>query len=98
MVRAHVAGLFAVVAGILGVLAISHSAPARIVPLRPVVVAGDPAPGGGRFEHFSIEQLPIVAPINTKGHVAFFATLLRGPASEGIFLAAGGRISRIAME
>ncbi|PYO17540.1 MAG: hypothetical protein DMD85_23275 [Candidatus Rokuibacteriota bacterium] len=35
--------------------------------IRAVAIAGDPAPGGGTFEHFSVEALPIVAPANTKG-------------------------------
>ncbi|HXJ77246.1 MAG TPA: choice-of-anchor tandem repeat NxxGxxAF-containing protein [Candidatus Methylomirabilis sp.] len=63
-----------------------------------VVATGEPAPGGGRFEHFSVESLPIVAPVNGKGQVAFFATILRGAASEGIFLASGKQISKVALE
>ena len=63
-----------------------------------VAVSGQPAPGGGTFEHFSVESLPIVAPVNGKGQVAFFATLLRGAASEGIFLATGARVARVALE
>jgi len=66
--------------------------------LHAVVTARQPAPGGGTFEHFSVESLPIVAPVNSKGQVAFFATLLRGVAGEGIFLAEGKRISKIALE
>ncbi|PWU19783.1 MAG: hypothetical protein C5B48_13185 [Candidatus Rokuibacteriota bacterium] len=66
--------------------------------LRAVVTAKQPAPGGGIFEHFSIESLPIVAPINRKGQVAFFATLLRGAAGEGIFLSSGARITKVAQE
>src|SRR5262245_55987201 len=66
--------------------------------LRAVVTARQPAPGGGTFEHFSVESMPIVAPVNSKGQVAFFATLLRGTAGEGIFLAGGTRISKIALE
>jgi hypothetical protein len=66
--------------------------------LQRVVVAGQAAPGGGVFERFSIEALPVVAPVNSRGQVAFFATLLRGPAREGFFLAAGTRIDKIAAE
>ena len=55
--------------------------------LRPVVVAGQDAPGGGRFERFTVEALPTVAPINARGQVAFFASLLRGKADEGLFIA-----------
>ena len=66
--------------------------------VRRVVVTGEAAPGGGTFDRFSVESLPIVAPINGKGQVAFFATVLRGRASEGFFLASGGRISKLAAD
>jgi hypothetical protein len=68
--------------------------------VRPAVLAGQPAPGGGTFEHFGVESLPVVAPVNAKGQVAFFATLLRAKAKEGFFLAssAGGRIEKVALE
>src|SRR5437879_7507722 len=66
--------------------------------IRRVVVTGQPAPGGGAFDRFSVESLPIVAPINNKGQVAFFATILRGRASEGYFLASGPRISKLAAD
>jgi hypothetical protein len=71
---------------------------ARAASLHAVVTSRQPAPGGGTFEHFSVESLPIVAPVNSKGQVAFFATLLRGASGEGIFLGGGGRISKIALE
>ena len=70
-------------------------APFRI---RPVVLMGQPAPGGGRFEHVSVEAQPVLAPVNRRGQVAFFATLLRGPAGEGLFVTTGGRIRKIAVE
>ncbi len=63
-----------------------------------VVVAGQPAPGGGTFEHFGVEALPVVAPINARGQVAFFASLLRGRAAEAFFLASGSRIVRLVAE
>src|SRR5216117_612340 len=66
--------------------------------LQRVVVAGQAAPGGGAFERFSIETLPVVAPVNARGQVAFFATILRGRASEGFFRATGTRIDAIAAE
>ncbi len=66
--------------------------------LRRIVVTGQPVPGGGEFDRFGIESLPVVAPVNSRGHVAFFATVARGTATEGIFLAADGRITRIAAE
>ena len=71
---------------------------AQPVALRAIVAAGQPAPGGGTFEHFSVESLPIVAPVNAKGDVAFFATLLRGAGSEGLFLSSAGRISKLVVE
>src|SRR5438552_2475231 len=74
----------------------SVAAESRI--LQRVVVAGQPAPGGGVFERFSIEVLPVVAPVNSHGHVAFFATILRGRTSEGYFRATGRRIDTIAAE
>src|SRR5437867_2450050 len=66
--------------------------------VRAVALAGDPAPGGGSFEHFGVESLPIVAPANTKGQVAFFATMLRSTASEAFFLASQGRAVRVVAE
>src|SRR5947209_215296 len=74
----------------------SVAAESRI--LQRVVVAGQPAPGGGVFERFSIEVLPVVAPVNSHGHVAFFATILRGRTSEGYFRATGRRIDTIAAQ
>lgn len=66
--------------------------------LRTVAAAGQPAPGGGVFEHFSVESQPVVAPANARGDVAFFATLLRGPGTEGLFLASARGITKIAAE
>src|SRR5205809_638692 len=66
--------------------------------LQRVAAAGQAAPGGGAFERFSIEPLPVVAPVNSRGQVAFFATLLRGRAREGFFRATGTRIDAIAAE
>src|SRR5437867_217525 len=74
----------------------SVAAESRI--LQRVVVAGQPAPGGGVFERFSVEVLPVVAPVNSHGHVAFFATILRGRTSEGYFRATGRRIDTIAAQ
>jgi hypothetical protein len=66
--------------------------------LRRVAVTGQSVPGGGAFDRFSVESLPIVAPINNKGQVAFFATVLRGRATEGFFIASGTRITKIAAD
>jgi hypothetical protein len=66
--------------------------------LRAIVRTGDAAPGGGTFDRFGQETLPVVAPVNAKGEVAFFATLSRGGADEGIFLRRGTRIVPVARE
>src|SRR5213593_172489 len=66
--------------------------------VRRVVVTGQAAPGGGTFDRFSVESLPIVAPINGKGQVAFFATILRGRSSEGLFVSSGERIGKLAAD
>ena len=63
-----------------------------------VVSSGDAAPGGGTFERFSVEALPVVAPVNSRGQVAFFASLLRGSGSEGFFLGDGTRIAKVVLE
>lgn len=61
-----------------------------------MAIAGMPAPGGGVFGRFGVESQPVAAPVNVRGDVAFFATLARSPADEGLFVARGGRIARIA--
>ena len=85
-----------------GLVLVSLAIPAGVhgdsAGLRRVVAAGQPAPGGGTFEHFTIESQPVVAPVNARGEVAFFATLLRGPATEGLFLASGPRVDKVAVE
>jgi hypothetical protein len=63
-----------------------------------VAVTGQAAPGGGTLERFNVEALPVAAPVNSRGQVAFFATILRGRASEGFFLTTGTRIDKIAAE
>src|SRR6266851_8153050 len=64
--------------------------------LRAVVRSGLPAPGGGRFDRFDVTSQPIVAPVNAHGQVAFYATVLRAPAREGIFLAEAGHVTKVA--
>src|SRR5271167_2245433 len=64
--------------------------------LRAVVRSGLAAPGGGRFDRFDVTSQPIVAPVNARGQVAFYATVLHAPAREGIFLAAGGHVTKVA--
>src|SRR5712691_5956563 len=64
--------------------------------LRAVVRSGLAAPGGGRFDRFDVASQPIVAPVNARGQVAFYATVLRAPAREGIFLAEAGHVTKVA--
>ncbi len=39
---------------------------------------------------------PIVAPVNANGQVAFYATILRSKATEGIFISSGGHFVKVA--
>ena len=64
--------------------------------LHAIVQSGAPAPGGGRFDRFDVIAQPIAAPVNARGQVAFYATVLHGPAREGIFLAKGGQVTKVA--
>ena len=64
--------------------------------LRPVIQSGAPAPGGGSFDRFDVTSQPIVAPVNARGQVAFYATVLHAPAREGIFLADARKVTKIA--
>src|SRR5215469_6522861 len=64
--------------------------------LRAIIQSGAPAPGGGRFDRFDVTAQPIVAPVNARGQVAFYATVLHGPAREGIFLVEGGQVTKVA--
>jgi hypothetical protein len=75
---------------------VAHADPAHV--LRAIARTGDAAPGGGTFDRFGQETLPIVAPVNGRGDVAFFASLSRGGADEGIFLNRAGRIMTVARE
>lgn len=65
--------------------------------LHAVVRSGLPAPGGGRFDRFDVNSQPVMAPVNAHGQIAFYATVLRAPAREGIFLAEdGGHVTKMA--
>jgi hypothetical protein len=66
--------------------------------LRAVARTGDAAPGGGAFNRFGQEALPVIAPVNASGDIAFFATLSRGASDEGIFLQRRGRILTVARD
>jgi len=64
--------------------------------LRLVVASGQAAPGGGSFDRFDVGSQPIVAPVNSRGQVAFYASVARAKAAEGIFLATGSGITKAA--
>jgi hypothetical protein len=64
--------------------------------MRLVVATGQPAPGGGAFERFDVAAQPVAAPVNAEGRVAFYASLVRTNAREGIFLSTGPRIVKAA--
>jgi hypothetical protein len=64
--------------------------------LRPVVMSGRPTPIGGIFDRFGVAAQPIVTPVNANGQVAFYATILRNRATEGIFVAGAGGIQKAA--
>ena len=53
--------------------------------LRVVAQSDLPAPGGGRFDRFDVPGQPVFAPVNARGQVAFYASVLRAPGREGIF-------------
>jgi hypothetical protein len=78
--------------------ALLAGAPAGAFTLQPVARTGDTAPGGGQFDRFGNENQPIIAPVNGRGEVAFFATLSRGKSDEGLFLRQGARIVAVARE
>jgi hypothetical protein len=88
--------LNASVAGIL--LAALAVAAAPSTAIRAVAAIGESAPGGGQFGGFTVESLPVLAPTNSRGQVAFFATIHRGPGGEGFFLRSRDRVTRIARE
>jgi hypothetical protein len=75
---------------------VTAEAPPQDGALRAVVRSGLAAPGGGRFDRFDVTAQPIVAPVNARGQVAFYATVLRASAREGIFLAEKGRVTKVA--
>jgi hypothetical protein len=64
--------------------------------LRRVIATGQPAPTGGEFNRFDVTTQPIVAPVNARGHVAFYASVVHSKQTEGIFLNVGSRIVKLA--
>jgi hypothetical protein len=63
-----------------------------------VAVTGEAAPGGGVFDRFGADATPIVAPVNARGDVVFFATIGRGGSGEGLFRWSRGRVVAVARE
>jgi hypothetical protein len=70
------------------------SRPAAVA--RAIVTSGEPTPVGGSFDRFDIAGQAIPAPSNRRGEVVFFASLVRSEADEGVFIAAGDSIRKIA--
>jgi hypothetical protein len=64
--------------------------------LRVIARSELPAPGGGRFDRFDVPGQPAFAPVNAKGQVAFFASVLRAQGREGIFRVDAGRVTKVA--
>jgi hypothetical protein len=87
-----------VVLALLAPMAAISSRAGEAPALRAIARVGEAAPGGGTFDRFGQENLPVVAPVNARGDVAFFARLSRGAADEGIFLRRGDRILTVARE
>jgi hypothetical protein len=93
-----VAGLWAAVLWVApSTPSIAPSRPSvRMPPSAAVPAVATPAPGGGRFDRFDVTGQPIAAPVNARGQVVFYATVLHGPAREGIFLADAGQVAKVA--
>jgi hypothetical protein len=73
--------------------------PAQPVPtgaLHAVVQSGTAAPGGGKFDRFDLAGEPVLAPVNAQGQVVFYATVLRSPVHDGLFMANAGHIQKVA--
>ncbi len=64
--------------------------------LQQLVSSGQSAPVGGSFDRFEIGGQAISAPSNRNGEVAFFATLIRSEADEGLFIAVGDQVAKLA--
>jgi hypothetical protein len=64
--------------------------------LQQIAVSGQLSPIGGSFDRFDVAGQAIPAPTNSTADVAFFANLVRGKAQEGLFIAKGERLEKIA--
>jgi hypothetical protein len=91
---ARVSGALALLALGVAAAASGESSPE----LRRVAGTGDAAPGGGVYDRFGAESMPVVAPVNGRGDVVFFSTLGRSAADEGLFLWSRGRVTVVARE
>jgi len=104
--RVGVASLAVLIMWAVAIWAIALNAPAptatapRQTPVAPslrlAVASGQSAPTGGDFNRFDVTTQPIVAPVNARGHVAFYASVVRSKHTEGIFLNVGSRIIKAA--
>jgi hypothetical protein len=104
--RVAVAALAVLVMWAIAIWAIALNAPAPIATaptpapvgpsLRLVVATGQPTPTGGDFNRFDVATQPIVAPVNARGHVAFYASVVHSKQTEGIFLDLGSHIVKAA--
>jgi hypothetical protein len=104
--RVALAGAAVLIMWAVAIWAIALNAPAptattpALAPVAPslrlVVASGQPAPSGGDFNRFDVTTQPIVAPVNTRGHVAFYASVVHSRQTEGIFLYQGSRIVKAA--
>ncbi len=70
--------------------------PPTHIALRRIAASGQATPIGGTFDRFDVNAQPIVAPVNAQGQVAFYASILRNRATEGIFVATDGKIAKAA--
>jgi hypothetical protein len=63
---------------------------------RTIAWSGLAAPGGGRFDRFDSASHPIVAPVNARGQVAFYATVLHAFGREGLYIADSEHVTKVA--
>src|ERR1051325_10247296 len=55
--------------------------------LRALAMAGEPVGLNGSFDRFGLEVMTMVLASNSRGETAFYATIRRSQAEEGMFLA-----------
>ena len=63
------------------------NAVAQRVGLRALAVAGEPVGLNGSFDRFGVEAQTKVVAANDRGETAFYSTIRRSQAEEGMFLA-----------